>query len=121
MVPGTYIVRLSAAGQTYEQPLVVSEDPRINVGFQERRAWTHTLLRVGGMYEVAKHTYFDWIPELKEVVHKKDGNEEFADQMLEKYFKPIAGHDWFFSGLSKDQIDKVRAGFEDRYGKGALK
>ena len=35
-----------------------------------------------GIYDVAKHTYFDWIPELKEVVHKKDGNEEFATAML---------------------------------------
>jgi photosystem II stability/assembly factor-like uncharacterized protein len=51
VVPGTYTVRLTAAGQTYEQPLVVEEDPRINVGFEERRAWTHTLLRIGAMYE----------------------------------------------------------------------
>lgn len=28
-----------------------------------------------GIYEVAQHTYFKWIPELREVVHKKDGNE----------------------------------------------
>ena len=44
-----------------------------------------------GMYEVAKNTYFEWIPELKEVVHKKDGNEKIADAMLAKYFKPIHG------------------------------
>lgn len=74
-----------------------------------------------GIYDVAKHTYMKWIPELKEVVHKKDGNEKFADAMLEKYFKPHEGHDWYFSGMSKEAIDKVRKGFEDRYGKGALK
>ncbi len=74
-----------------------------------------------GLYEVAKHTYFKWIPELKEVVHKKDGNEKFADEMLAKYFKPIDGHSWYFDGMSKDQIDKVRKGFEERYGKGSLK
>ena len=78
-------------------------------------AWWH------GIYDVAKNTYFEWIPELKEVVHKKDGNEKFADAMLEKYFKPIDGHSWYFEGMSKEQIDKVRKGFEERYGKGSLK
>ena len=53
VVPGIYVVRLSVAGHTHEQPLEVNEDPRIKVGLEERRAWTHTLLRVGGMYEVA--------------------------------------------------------------------
>lgn len=78
-------------------------------------AWWH------GIYDVAKNTYFEWIPELKEVVHKKDGNEKFADQLLEKYFKPIEGHDWYFNGMSKDQLDVVRKGYEARYGKGAAK
>lgn len=74
-----------------------------------------------GIYEVAKHTYFEWIPELKEVVHKKDKNEKAANALLEKYFKPIEGHDWYFSGMNKEALEKVRAGFEARYGKGALK
>ncbi len=74
-----------------------------------------------GLYVVAQNTYFKWIPELKEVAMKKDGNEKFADAMLDKYFKPIDGHAWYFEGMSKDQIDKVRKGFEERYGKGALK
>ncbi len=74
-----------------------------------------------GIYDVAKNTYFEWIPELKEVVHKKDGNEKFADAMLEKYFRPIDGHAWYFDGMKKEMLDKVRAGFEERYGKGALK
>ncbi|MDD5366721.1 MAG: multiheme c-type cytochrome [Gallionellaceae bacterium] len=74
-----------------------------------------------GIYEVAQHTYFKWIPEMKEVVMKKDGNTKFADDLLAKYFKPIEGHDWYFNGLSKEAIEKVRKGFEDRYGKGSLK
>jgi hydroxylamine dehydrogenase len=72
-----------------------------------------------GIYEVAQHTYFKWIPEMREVVRKKDGNEKFADELLDKYFKPIEGHDWYFSGLSKEAIEKVRKGYEERYGKGA--
>ncbi|HEX8989520.1 MAG TPA: multiheme c-type cytochrome [Rhodocyclaceae bacterium] len=74
-----------------------------------------------GMYEVAQNTYFKWIPEMREAVMKKDGNEKAADEILAKYFKPIDGHDWYFSGISKDAIEKVRKGFEERYGKGALK
>jgi hypothetical protein len=74
-----------------------------------------------GMYEVAQHTYFKWIPEMREAVMKKDGNEKAAEEILAKYFKPIDGHDWYFNGISKDAIDKVRKGFEERYGKGSLK
>lgn len=48
------------------------------------------------------------------------GNEEFATAMLEKHFKPIDGHAWYFEGMSKEAIEKVRKGFEARYGKGAL-
>ena len=72
-----------------------------------------------GMYEVGQNTYFKWIPELREVVRKKDGNEKFADELLVKYFKPIQGHDWYFNGINKDTIEKVRKGFEERYGKDA--
>lgn len=74
-----------------------------------------------GIYEVSQHTYFKWIPELKEVVKAKDGNDAFANALLDKYFKPIAGHDWFFNGMGKDQIEKVRKGYEERYGAGSMK
>jgi hydroxylamine dehydrogenase len=74
-----------------------------------------------GIYDVAKHTYFEWIPELKAVVVEKDGNEKFADEMLVKYFKPIEGHDWYFSGMSKEAIEKVRKGYEQRYGEKVLR
>ncbi len=74
-----------------------------------------------GIYEVAQHTYFKLIPEMREAVRKKDGNEKAADELLEKYFKPIGGHDWYFNGISKEAIEKVRQGYEERYGKGSMK
>jgi hypothetical protein len=74
-----------------------------------------------GMYEVAQHTYFKWIPELKDVVIKKDGNDQYATVLLEEHFKPIEGHDWYFNGMSKEQLETVRKGFEARYGEGSLK
>ena len=69
-----------------------------------------------GIYEVAKHTYFEFIPELEKVAGKDE-----ARKLLDKYFRPIPGHDWYFNGMSNDQIDKVRNGFESRYGKGSMK
>jgi len=68
-----------------------------------------------GIYEVAKHTYFKFIPELKKVA-----GEEEAKKLLDKHFRPIEGHAWYFEGMTKEQIDKVRKGYEDRYGKGAV-
>jgi hypothetical protein len=58
---------------------------------------------------------------MREAVRKKDGNEKFADDLLAKYMKPIDGHDWYFNGISKEAIEKVRKGYEERYGKGSLK
>jgi hypothetical protein len=78
-------------------------------------AWWH------GIYDVAKHTYFKFIPELKELSRAKDGNEKKAEELLAKHFGPIEGHSWFFEGMSKEQIERVREGYEKRYGKGALR
>jgi len=72
-----------------------------------------------GLYEVAKHTYFEWIPELKETVRRKDGNKDFANALLEKHFKPIAGHDWYFNGISKDTLENIRQFYAERYGQTA--
>ncbi|KHD05623.2 cytochrome C552 [Candidatus Thiomargarita nelsonii] len=69
-----------------------------------------------GMYEVVKHTYFSFIPELKKLVGKKE-----ADRLLTKYFKPIEGHAWYFNGLGQEALDEVRQGYEERYGKGSFK
>ena len=69
-----------------------------------------------GLYEVAKHTYFDFIPELKKVAGEKG-----AEKLLEKHFKPIPGHSWYFEGMNPAQLEAVRKGFESRYGKGSLK
>ena len=33
----------------------------------------------------------------------------------------FAGHNWFFNGMGKEQIDKVGIGYEERYGAGLMK
>ena len=53
VVPGTYTVRLQADGRTFEQPVEVREDPRLEIPADERRAWTETLLEIGDLYRAA--------------------------------------------------------------------
>jgi photosystem II stability/assembly factor-like uncharacterized protein len=45
VMPGTYTVRLSAAGLTREQRVDVRDDPRIDVSPADRKAWTDFQLR----------------------------------------------------------------------------
>ena len=49
-------------------------------------------------------------------MRQKDGNVAFANALLDKYFKPVAGDDWFFNGMGKDAIENVRKGYEEHYG-----
>jgi photosystem II stability/assembly factor-like uncharacterized protein len=51
--PGTYTVRLRAGGRTYEQPIEVREDPRIDVSPADRRAWVETLDAIAGAWRRA--------------------------------------------------------------------
>jgi hypothetical protein len=44
VTPGTYIVRLSAAGRTLEQRVEVRDDPRITVSPADRAVWHDTLM-----------------------------------------------------------------------------
>jgi hydroxylamine dehydrogenase len=56
-------------------------------------AWWH------GIYDVAKHTYMEFIPELKTVA-----GEDEANRLLDKYFRPIEGHDWYFEAIGDPTI-----------------
>jgi hypothetical protein len=46
VIPGSYTVRLNAAGTSSEQTVVVLEDPRLEHSVGVRAAWTATLLEV---------------------------------------------------------------------------
>ena len=63
-----------------------------------------------GLYEVAKHFYTDFIPQLEEVAGKK-----LADELLDKYVYSQPGHQWHRDGMSKDQLENVRKFYEKRY------
>jgi hypothetical protein len=63
-----------------------------------------------GVYDVAKHFYNDFIPELEEVAGK-----EMADELLEKHVYSQPGHKWHRDGMSKDALKEVQKFYEDRY------
>ncbi len=69
-------------------------------------AWWH------GMYEVAKVFYSEFLPEAKRVA----GSELYA-QLEKKYLEPDVRHEWYMKGMSKDQLEKIRKFYQDRYGK----
>jgi hypothetical protein len=53
VMPGEYTVRLTAGGQTYDQKLLVLEDPRIQISAADRKAWTDALIAIGETYRGA--------------------------------------------------------------------
>ncbi len=67
-------------------------------------AWWH------GLYEVSKHFYTDFIPELKKVA-----GEEKAAELLEKYVYSQDGHLWHRDGISDDVRQRIQNFYQSRY------
>ena len=63
-----------------------------------------------GLYEVAKHFYEKFIPQLEEVA-----GEEVAKELLDKYVYVQEGHLWHRDGMSKDALEKIQKFYQDRY------
>ena len=68
-------------------------------------AWWH------GMYDVAKTFYVEFMPEVKTVAGPKLYNE-----LVKKYLDPDVRHQWFIHGMSKEQLEKIKKYYEERYG-----
>ncbi len=49
--PGIYVARLEVNGKKYEQQFRVSDDPRLKVDINVRKAWTSSLFEIGTLYE----------------------------------------------------------------------
>ncbi len=64
-----------------------------------------------GMYEVGKHFYNKFIPELKAVA-----GEKMAKELLDKYVYSNPGHLWYRDGMSKGALKKIQKFYKDRYG-----
>jgi hypothetical protein len=69
-------------------------------------AWWH------GMYEVAKQFYSEFLPEVKQVA-----SPELYATLVKKYLEPDIRHEWYQKGMTKDQLEKIRKYYQDRYGK----
>lgn len=67
-------------------------------------AWWH------GMYDVAKNFYNEFLPEARRVA-----GPELYDQMVRKYLASDVRHEWYFKGMSKEQLEKIKKFYEQRY------
>ncbi len=70
-------------------------------------AWWH------GMYDVAKNFYNEFLPEVKRIA----GPALYA-QLTQTYLQPDVRHEWYLKGMNKEQLEKIRKYYEERYGKG---
>jgi len=80
-----------------------------------------------GTYEVAKHFYSDFIPELQELIaNNKDATDSKKKEAADKLAKLLdetlssVNHQWYLNKMSpeeKAQRDKERAEFQKRYSK----
>jgi hypothetical protein len=63
-----------------------------------------------GIYEVAKHFYEKFIPQLEEVA-----GEKVAKELLEAHVYTQEGHRWHRDGLGKKALERIQKFYEDRY------
>jgi len=73
-------------------------------------AWWH------GIYDVAKNFYTEFLPEVKHIA-----GDSLYKEIVEKYLSPDVRHDWYTKGMSKEQLDKIKKYYEERYGGGKAK
>jgi hypothetical protein len=69
-------------------------------------AWWH------GMYEVAKHFYLNFIPEVEKIM----GGKEQAAPILNEYVYKNPLHRWYKEGMSKEELQKIESYYQQRYG-----
>lgn len=65
-----------------------------------------------GMYEVSKHFYEKFLPE----VEKAMGGKAQAEPLLNEYVFKDPMHRWYKEGMSKEQLDKLNQFYQQRYG-----
>jgi hypothetical protein len=82
VLPGTYTVKVAAAGKEQTRSVVVEEDPRLTAGDAERREWYEAQLRAGRAWtkadaaDKAIKSIRKQLEELKAAMEKKAGTPE---------------------------------------------
>jgi hypothetical protein len=65
-----------------------------------------------GLYEVAKHFYLNFIPEVEKIM----GSKEAAAPILNEYVLKNPMHKWYKEGMSKEDLQKLEQFYQQRYG-----
>ena len=68
-------------------------------------AWWH------GLYEVAKHFYTEFMPEVQ-----RAAGPELYKEIVKKHLDSDVRHQWFTKGMSKEQLDNIQKFYKERYG-----
>ena len=69
-----------------------------------------------GIYEVAKNFYSEFLPEVRNVA-----GPDLYDELVKKYIESDIRHEWYMKGMSKEQLEKIKKFYEERYGGAATK
>jgi len=69
-------------------------------------AWWH------GLYEVAKHFYVGFLPEVEKIM----GGKDQAAAILNEYVFKDPQHRWYKEGMSKEELQKLEQFYKQRYG-----
>ena len=64
-----------------------------------------------GIYDVAKHFYTDFIPEMEEAA-----GPELASELLDKHVYSQPGHHWHRDGMGTEALQKIQEFYRERYG-----
>lgn len=64
-----------------------------------------------GMYEVGKHFYEKFLPQVKEVA-----GDPMNQALLDKHVYSYPGHQWHRDGMSKEALQKIQEFYRQRYG-----
>jgi len=71
-------------------------------------AWWH------GIYDVAKHFYTEFMPEVEEACEKA-GKHKLYQKILDKYINSDPRHVWFTQGFDPKKVDAIKKYYKDRY------
>ena len=71
-------------------------------------AWWH------GIYDVAKHFYTGFMPEVKKACEKA-GKPELYKEIIAKYIDSDPRHQWFTQGFDPKKVDAMKAYYKERY------
>lgn len=64
-----------------------------------------------GIYEVGKHFYTDFIPEMQEAA-----GPELSKELLEKHVYSVPGHQWHRDGMGPEALQQIQEFYRERYG-----